>query len=179
MPLIWATPEKRFTGTWDDRLDSLFSVGVDYAGKSILDLGCNMGVVAYEIAKQGPSFIHGVEKHPPHVYVAQTIFSGVGTPSRFDCTRIGSSQFYRLLRPSYDIVLMLAVYHHFRRKLGPENVKALLRSLTERTTTIIVRDPGRTIVEITSGLLEFGFLPIAKAPPTPSIGGLTVFRRST
>ncbi|TKB75006.1 MAG: hypothetical protein E5W81_16190, partial [Mesorhizobium sp.] len=72
----WSNKQKRFKGTWDDRLDGLFSAEVDYAGKSILDVGCNMGVVAYEISKLGPTSIHGIDILKPHIETARMIFLG-------------------------------------------------------------------------------------------------------
>ena len=43
---------------WRQRLADLLACEVDYAGKTVLDAGCNVGILAYEITKLGPSFIH-------------------------------------------------------------------------------------------------------------------------
>ena len=88
-----ARMEKRFTGEWSDRLNGLFSCGVDFAGRSILDLGCNMGIVAYEIAKHGPVSIHGVDQNRQHIQIARSIFQAVPVESRFDCMSIASRRF--------------------------------------------------------------------------------------
>jgi 2-polyprenyl-3-methyl-5-hydroxy-6-metoxy-1,4-benzoquinol methylase len=63
-----------YGGSWRDRLTDLFNCGFDFAGKTILDAGCGVGVIAYEISKRGPTFIHGVGAFPPAIAVARAIF---------------------------------------------------------------------------------------------------------
>ena len=48
-----------FVGDWNFRIGDLFKCGVEFRGRTVLDAGCNMGLLAYEIAKHEPKFIHG------------------------------------------------------------------------------------------------------------------------
>ncbi|MGN6763609.1 MAG: class I SAM-dependent methyltransferase [Rhizobiaceae bacterium] len=178
MAHIFSKPAKRFRGYWEDRTDSLFSIDVDYAGKAILDIGCNMGVVAYEIAKRKPAFIHGIDPYGPHIFIARSIFDAVPVESKFERGKVGTRRFDRILRPRYDIVMMLAVYHYIERQLGPEKAHAAIAGIAARTDMFIVRDPGRTIDDLTRTLEGLGFNPVATAPRTERIGGLTVFQRN-
>ncbi len=50
---------------WRQRLKDLLACEVDYAGKTVLDAGCNVGILAYEITKLGPSFIHAIDGSRP------------------------------------------------------------------------------------------------------------------
>ena len=59
---------------WRQRLEDLVACEIDYAGKTVLDAGCNVGILAYEIAKLGPSFIHAIDGSRPVLNAARLIF---------------------------------------------------------------------------------------------------------
>jgi 2-polyprenyl-3-methyl-5-hydroxy-6-metoxy-1,4-benzoquinol methylase len=152
--LRWSKTEKRFKGTWEDRLDGIFSAGVDYTGKSVLDVGCNMGVVAYEISKLRPSSIHGIDVLRSHIETARMIFLGSPVESRFDCLNLGSQKLGRVLRPRYDIVMLLAIYHHMQASIGQKKAREVLADIVRRTQTIVARVPprkDRELIELLSG----------------------------
>jgi 2-polyprenyl-3-methyl-5-hydroxy-6-metoxy-1,4-benzoquinol methylase len=131
---------------------------LDYAGKSILDVGCNMGVLAYEIAKLQPRKIHGIDHYRPHINVARMIFTAVPVESRFDCRDLGSRRLPRHLDASYDIVLFLAVFNHLQAGLGKEKTVEVLRLIADRCAdAIVVRTTERTEQELLSLLTGFGF----------------------
>lgn len=150
---------KRFAGHWRDRMEGLFDLGVDYSGKRVLDIGSNMGVVAYEIAKREPASIHGIEKYWPHVRVARHIFTAVPVESRFDCAKVGGRFFQGKLRSEYDIVLMLAVYYHIYRKLGAKRAEAALKQVLPRckSTIIFADQPGASTFDFVQTARSFGF----------------------
>ena len=155
--MLWSKPEKRFKGTWEDRLDGIFSAGVTYTGKSVLDVGCNMGVVAYEISKLRPSSIHGIDVLRPHIETARMIFLGSPVESRFDCLNLGSQKLGRILSPQYDIVMLLAVYHHMQDSLGPDKARRVLSDIARRAQTIVARVPPRKDSELIDVLSADGF----------------------
>jgi ribosomal protein L11 methylase PrmA len=138
-------------------LDGIFSAGVDYAGKSILDVGCNMGVVAYEISKLGPNSIHGIDILRPHIETARMIFLGSPVESRFDCLNLGSRRLGQILRSQYDIVMLLAVYHHMQDSLGPDKARRVLADIARRAQTIVARVPPNKDSELIDVLSENGF----------------------
>lgn len=39
--------------SWRQRIEDLDACGVDYAGKTVVDAGRNVGILAYEISKRG------------------------------------------------------------------------------------------------------------------------------
>ena len=51
----------RFIGNWEYRLQRIFGCGVSYSGKRVLDAGCNVGILAYEIGKKRPALINGID----------------------------------------------------------------------------------------------------------------------
>ncbi|TIL68342.1 class I SAM-dependent methyltransferase [Mesorhizobium sp.] len=154
--LFWNT-RKKFAGTWEDRLDGLFSCGVDYAGKTILDVGCNMGIVAYEIAKHRPTYIHGIDILKPHIGVARSIFLGSGVESRFDAMNLGSRKLPSVLRDSYDVVLLLAVYQHVRRGLGQHKADRIFADIINRAQTVVARVPKEKDTRLQSLIEGAGF----------------------
>src|SRR5690349_7415740 len=120
----------RYLGNWDYRLDGLFSCGVSYAGKRVLDAGCNVGVIAYEIGKHRPALYHGIDVSASGVAVARAIFLGYEFPSRFDAVNMAETQMLeRSLAPAYDVVLFLAVWMHIRKAYGAE--------IADRVTSIL------------------------------------------
>jgi len=155
--LLWSKTKKRFKGTWEDRLDGIFDPNVNYTGKSVLDVGCNMGVVAYEISKLKPSSIHGIDILRPHIQTAKMIFLGSSVESRFDCLNLGSQKLRRVLRPQYDIVMLLAVYHHMQDSMGRDKARSVLVDIVRRVQTIVARVPPGKDREMIDLLSSEGF----------------------
>lgn len=166
--LFWSSNRKRFKGTWEDRLDGLFSANVEYTGKSILDVGCNMGVVAYEISKLKPNSIHGIDILKSHIETAKMIFLGSDVPSRFDCINLGNRRQGRMLQPKYDIVLLLAVYHHMQRSLGAETARRVLADIVRRVHTVVARTPANKDSDLIEPLARQGF--VVESNKTSPIG---------
>src|SRR4029078_13317364 len=65
---------------WRQRLDDLIGCEVDYGGKTVLDAGCNVGILAYEITKLGPSFIHAIDGSRPRLKTSRLVSRSVATP---------------------------------------------------------------------------------------------------
>lgn len=117
---------------WDYRLAGVFECEVDYSGKTILDAGCNVGIIDYEIAKRLPAFIHGIDEYRGGILAARHIFQGVDVPSRFDVADLTNDrELRRLLRPSYDIVMMMSVWQHIHKVSGPAVSDRVIATLTE------------------------------------------------
>lgn len=174
---------RKFSGNWPQRLEGLFDCGVDFSGKSILDVGCNIGIIAYEISKQKPRSIHGVDSYRAAIRIAKCIFGAVPVESQFQVLNLlKDKDLRRTLRPLYDIVLMLAVYHHIR-EADPIEARRVVLTLAERCSdTLIVRNPPRTRVnydcdtEISEILKEAGFT-LEKHGPVKNEGSIQVFQR--
>jgi 2-polyprenyl-3-methyl-5-hydroxy-6-metoxy-1,4-benzoquinol methylase len=130
---------------WRQRIEDLRACEVDYAGKSVLDAGCNVGILAYEIAKLGPSFIHAIDGSPRMLEAARLIFRSVETPHRLDLVDLADDRRLRaVLEPSYDVVQLLAVYQHVKRARGDHAARRMLATLVERCkeTFIVASNPA-------------------------------------
>ena len=75
--------------SWRQRIEDLDACGIDYAGKTVLDAGCNVGILAYEISKRGPAFIHALDGSRQMLDAAKLIFRSVDTPHRLDLVDLG------------------------------------------------------------------------------------------
>ena len=124
---------RTFLGSWPTRLNGLFDVGVSFADQRILDVGCNMGIVGYEVCKQGPAHYHGVELLETHCEIARSIFSAVPVDSAFHNLDVtDASMRKQVLREDYDVVLYLAVHHHLIKKRGLARAEETARDLLAR-----------------------------------------------
>ncbi len=154
----WKT-YKRFIGNWDFRLAGIFDCGVDFSGKTILDAGCNVGIIDYEIAKRSPAFIQGIDDYPAGISAARHIFQGVDVESRFDVADLTNDRKLRgLLRPSYDVVMFMSVWQHIRGQRGEAVADRVLATLTERCAgTFIAKTTDNIAHEFTAAMKTHGF----------------------
>jgi SAM-dependent methyltransferase len=120
-------------GVWTDRYEDVLASGVEFGGRSVLDAGCNVGIVAYEIAKRGPAFIHGVDVDGFSVKAAREIFHAVPVKSRFERLNLTRPKsLAAALDRSYDVVLLLSVYQPIQKKVGTERANGMVSTLAER-----------------------------------------------
>jgi hypothetical protein len=90
---------------WRQRLEDLLACEVDYRGRSVLDAGCNVGILAYELSKLGPSFIHAIDGSQPELEAARVILRSVEIPTRVDLVDLADDARLRaILEQGYDIV---------------------------------------------------------------------------
>jgi 2-polyprenyl-3-methyl-5-hydroxy-6-metoxy-1,4-benzoquinol methylase len=124
---------RRVGRPWRQRVEDLCACGVDYSDKTVLDAGCNVGILAYEISKLGPSYIHAIDGSRPLLNAARLILRSVETPHRLDLVDLADDPRLRIvLEPSYDIVQLLAVYQHVHRVRGDVATRRMLATLAER-----------------------------------------------
>lgn len=88
-------------------------------GRSVLDLGCAEGLIGIEFALRGASLVHGVELVRSRVDRARACAEGVtvGERARFFDGDLDEDRWDGVpwMRPSYDIVLALAIAHKMSR----------------------------------------------------------------
>lgn len=168
-----------FTGTWDDRMSGLFECGVEYAGKSVLDIGSNLGMIAYEIAKKGPSRITGADVHAASVQISQRIFEAVQVPSAFSVVDLGDSQALRdTVTGKFDIVLYLAVDQHVRRQIGAKADDVARHLFDSCTEALLFRAPEKSTDRVRAIAAECGFAQTWEQADSDPIRPLMVFRRT-
>lgn len=167
----------RFQGNWCACLRGLFDpeTGLDFRDKKILDIGCSIGIIAYEISKRNPRRIQGIDGHAPSIEVAKRIFNAVDIPSRFDVVDLRDPKAVReVITDQQDIVLLLGVDHHVRSWDHDSEADVLLRFLAEMCrSTILFRGPpdseervGRTLSE---GGFEVGYRADGELPIPPLV----------
>jgi SAM-dependent methyltransferase len=167
--------EKRFAGTWEDRIADLFDAGIDFRGRTVLDVGCNMGIVAYEVSKKSPETIHGLDVYKPAIRIARRIFSGVPIKHRFDVVDICDERKLRsCLSPSYDIVLLLSVWHHLRDRNGVQAADRAASQIAMRCKhALIARVPPELAGTFGELLAPLGFRQVYRSPSRR--GTLSIF----
>jgi 2-polyprenyl-3-methyl-5-hydroxy-6-metoxy-1,4-benzoquinol methylase len=124
---------------WRQRLEDLLACEIDYANKTVLDAGCNVGILTYEISKLGPSFIHAIDGSHPVLNAARLILRSIETPHRVDLVNLANDKRLRaVLEPSYDIVQLLAVHQHVERARGGAAARRMLATLAERCSETFI-----------------------------------------
>lgn len=118
------------------RLDGLSDLLSRCAGKSVFDVGCNRGRVAYEFERYGASIIHGCDNYDKGIEAANEWFADLrDVKSRFHLVDLRGGgaaierAFGQALLARYDIVLVLAVYHKLARVMKSDELDKLVRWL--------------------------------------------------
>jgi 2-polyprenyl-3-methyl-5-hydroxy-6-metoxy-1,4-benzoquinol methylase len=131
------TLQRRVAGYHDLRLDGLTDIVLRAKGQKVLDLGCNRGLVGFEMANNGASIVHGCDIDEGCISVARGVFADLrAVESRFDVVDLTKEMPFPKER--YDIVLMIATYHKIKRVMPAESLTALITNLAKRTDKFFV-----------------------------------------
>lgn len=127
---------RRVAGHHDHRMDGLLDIVVRAPGAAVMDIGCNRGLVAYEMMKNGATICHGCDNYPEGIQVARHVFADLrNCQSQFEVVDL--SQGYTALAPfhgaSYDIMLCLAIIHKIKRVMPADKLSGLIQHLGKRT----------------------------------------------
>lgn len=128
--------ERRVAGYHDIRLDGMTDLVVRARGASVLDVGCNRGLVGFEMANNGAKVVHGCDHYERGILTARELFADLrAVEQQFEVVDLSKGA--AALRPfgdrRYDIVLMLATYHKLKRIMSPELLTGLVKNLGVRT----------------------------------------------
>jgi predicted RNA methylase len=130
---------KRVAGFHDVRLDGMTDLLLRAQGASVLDIGCNRGMVGFEFANNGAELVHGIDNYEAGVATAREVFADMlNVRSRFEVADLtkgpqaladafGSD--YR----HYDIVLFLAVDHKLQRLMEQSAINKLVEEFGKRS----------------------------------------------
>lgn len=146
-----------FSGDWASRLEGLFESGIDFSGKRVLDAGCNVGIVAYEVAKQAPAFVHGVDYFPEFIETAKSVFQGYrALPHSFDVLDLTKRRrVEQTLAADYDIVIFMAVWQHIYERHGEAVAERVAIDLARRCVgTFIARTAPLALAEAFSRIMR-------------------------
>lgn len=124
--------QRRVAGPNNIRLDGISDLLVRAKGKTVLDIGCNRGMVAYEFAQNYASAVHGCDIYEKGIETAREFFADIrNVESRFEVVDLtkGPDAFRKAFSGvnGYDIVVMLATYHKLKRIMSEEDLSALIR----------------------------------------------------
>jgi len=132
--------EKRVAGRHDVRLNGFSDLLLQAQGMSILDVGCNRGLLSYEFSNNGAKLIHGLDNYEPGIATAREIFADIPqVESQFevvDLTEGGAaieSAFGKNYRDKYDLILLIAVYQKLKRVMSDTELSQLILHLAQRT----------------------------------------------
>ncbi len=78
------------------------SQGIDFTGKSVLDCGCNLGVLGYLALQQGAKSVVGIDTNREYIEQARSVFPEI----IFRCERVED------IYGSYDIIIASALLHY-------------------------------------------------------------------
>lgn len=120
---------------------------IDFAGKTVLELGCSEGLMSKWMMERGAASVFGVDIVADHVWEARRQCRGLAC--RFDVVDIDA------WRPKehYDVVMALAVLHKLKRPdLAAQKLAAACRGV------MVIRLPPETapiVVDARSGNVPY------------------------
>lgn len=130
--------QRRVGGEHDYRCDGLTDLLVHCQGMSVLDLGCNRGMICHEFACHGARLVHGCDYVDAEaVHIARRVFADIRqVQSRFEVVDLskGPASLDVFGDGLYDIILLLGTYHKIRRQMPAELLTELIQHLGARTT---------------------------------------------
>lgn len=128
--------ERRVAGYHDIRMDGITDLVVRARGASVMDIGCNRGLVGFEMANNGATIVHGCDNYELGIRTANELFADLRSVQvQFEVVDL--SKGVAALKPfgdrHYDIIVMLATYHKLKRIMAAELLAELMRHLGQRT----------------------------------------------
>lgn len=134
------TKEGRYLfGYHADRVAGLSDVMPLMRGMTVLDVGCDRGLVSLTFGLNGAKLVHGCDKYASGVETAREVFAETAVESRFETVDLTGREdalraaFGADLRDRYDVVLFLSMYHILRQQQPHEAVLDFVQSLIDRT----------------------------------------------
>lgn len=127
--------QRRVAGTHDIRMDGMTDLVMRARDASVLDIGCNRGLVALEMAQNGARLVAGCDNYAEGIQTARHIFADIRhVKSQFEVVDLTKAEPLRPFRePTYDIVLMLATYHKLKRIMGASDLSVLMKDIGRKT----------------------------------------------
>jgi tRNA (mo5U34)-methyltransferase len=119
-------------------------VPADLAGWSVLDIGCNAGFYAFELARRGAS-VTAIDMDPHYLRQARWAARELGLDDRIEFRQM---QVYDLARESrrYDLVWLMGVLYHLRHPLLALDIvrRRTRRQMVLQTMTM----PGDAVAQV-------------------------------
>lgn len=127
--------QRRVAGPNDIRLDGMSDLLMRARKCTVLDIGCNRGMVGLEFALNGAKTVHGCDIYEKGIMTAREVFADLRHVESFfevvDLTQGPESM--KAFSGSYDIVLLLATYHKLKRVMAPKDLTRLVQHFGRMT----------------------------------------------
>jgi len=122
-----------------DRMNGLSDFLPMARGKTVLDVGCDRGLISLAFAMNGATLVHGCDKYAMGVQSARQVLNEAGTTAHFEVVDLTGGfkalqeAFAGDLHERYDIVLFLSMYHILKNRMADDQLLDLVRTLIERS----------------------------------------------
>lgn len=135
--------QRRVAGFHSLRLDGLTDLVLRAKGASVLDIGCNRGLVGFEMYYNGARLVHGCDNYEEGITFCRHLFADFrDVRTQFEVVDLtegtkgllkafGDSSSYGI--GQYDIVLVLATVHKLKRKMSEDDLYELVYLLGQST----------------------------------------------
>lgn len=137
-----ATPTYQSTVRVDnEERVNIISEHIPDEASNLLDIGCADGVLTEEFSNQ-ELFCIGIEQNELR-YDQACKREQITNSVRFLRFELTPQNIHTL--PSFDVVLLLTVYHHWGRHFGWDAAENMLREVVAKTNTLFFEPPGRPL----------------------------------
>lgn len=184
---------RRVAGLHSIRMDGMTDLVTRARGASVLDIGCNRGLVGLEMYGNGARRVWGVDNYVQGIAAAREIFADLrDCEARFELAQLDQgpaayeAAFGTGAQERHDIVLLLATLHKLKRVMKPEDVDKFIRYFGDRTGTFFgwratSDKPGENEEEMAMvdvALKQCGLFRIHTSYISEQLGVCAVWRRS-
>lgn len=180
--------QRRVAGFHDIRLDGMLDIVLRAQNASVLDLGCNRGLVAFELANNGARLVHGCDSYEEGIFTARHLFVDLrSVENRFEVVDLTKPNALAVFGDArYDIVVMLATYHKIKRVMTPAALSELMKDVGRRTvkyfcwraTTEKFDENEAEMAALDHDLGECGLRRIQTSYISESLGVAAIWRRT-
>lgn len=129
--------QRRVAGYHDIRMDGMTDLVMRAKDASVFDIGCNRGLVGFEMANNGAAKVHGCDIFPEGITTARELFADLrSVESKFevvDLTGGAAAVTAAFGQEQYDIVLCLATMHKLKRVMPRDQLSGLMQHFGKRT----------------------------------------------
>lgn len=127
--------QRRVAGYHDIRMDGMTDLVMRAREASVLDIGCNRGLVAFEFANNGARLVAGCDNYAEGIETARHLFADIRhVKSQFEPVDLTKPDpLAAFAEPAYDIVLMLATYHKLKRVMKAPVLTTLMQDIGRKT----------------------------------------------
>lgn len=172
----------------DFRLDGLTDLTLRARGASVLDLGCNRGMVCVEMANNGATLLHGCDNYEKGIETAREVFSDIRSAQyQFEVVDLtqGAGSLKVFSEQRYHFTLMLATYHKLKRAMPQDKLSGLVKEVGRRTISYFGwrgtrdqhEDNDAEMVAIDADLLPLGLYRIHTSHISTELGVAAIWAR--